>query len=335
MIKYYFFLDWRKTIKVWRSTAFELGYCEDEAGATLFPNKGEAELDFYGMLYDNEELRKGEFIDLDKTNKKKSTKAKVVKDIVMQEKKPRVIYDTLQINTLYNEDCLSTMSRMPDGYVDYIITSPPYNVGKNIEYDEDMYGEYKDNLSHKEYHEWLYKIINECYRVTKNHVFFNIQMLSANKKTVLKIHGDFCDIIKDKIQWFKDIAVPHIQPGIMNGGYEDIFIFSKDNPESKKFSNVRFSQGQFRNTIKGNNASQNNYSKHNHATMPLYVPRIITNAFIAPGSLVYDPFTGTGTTQTSCVIELCDFIGSEMDEKQFNIANQRIKDEQSKLKIKF
>lgn len=334
MIKYFFYLDWRKTIKVWRSTAFELGYCEDEAGATLFPNKNEAELDFFALLHDNEELRKGEFIDLDK-GKKKAKAIKAKPDVVIVEKKPKIFYETLAKNTLYLEKAEETMKRMPDGYVDYTITSPPYNVGKNVEYGEDMYGEYKDNLSSEEYQSWLFEIIRECIRVTKNHVFFNIQMLSNNKRTVLKIHGEFCDLIKDKIQWFKDIAVPHIQPGIMNGGYEDIFIFSKQKPESKQFTDARFSQGAFRNTIKGINASQNSYSKYNHATFPLYLPRTIINAFISPGSFVYDPFTGTGTTQTACVIELCDFIGSEMDEKQFNIANQRIKDEQSKLKIKF
>lgn len=32
----------------------------------------------------------------------------------------------IQLNKLYNEDCLATMNRMPSDFVDLIVTSPPY-----------------------------------------------------------------------------------------------------------------------------------------------------------------------------------------------------------------
>ena len=31
------------------------------------------------------------------------------------------------INQLFNENCLDTMGRMPDDYVDMVLTSPPYD----------------------------------------------------------------------------------------------------------------------------------------------------------------------------------------------------------------
>ena len=37
----------------------------------------------------------------------------------------------LELNTTYNEDCLETMRRMPDGFVDCIITDPPYGIGES------------------------------------------------------------------------------------------------------------------------------------------------------------------------------------------------------------
>ena len=37
----------------------------------------------------------------------------------------------IEINKRYNENNLETMAKMPNGFVDYILTSPPYNVGKN------------------------------------------------------------------------------------------------------------------------------------------------------------------------------------------------------------
>ena len=33
----------------------------------------------------------------------------------------------MKINKCYNENCLDTMARMPDGFVDLTVTSPPYD----------------------------------------------------------------------------------------------------------------------------------------------------------------------------------------------------------------
>lgn len=34
----------------------------------------------------------------------------------------------MELNRIYNENCLDTMARMPDGFVDAIITDPPYGI---------------------------------------------------------------------------------------------------------------------------------------------------------------------------------------------------------------
>ena len=57
----------------------------------------------------------------------------------------------MEINKIYNENCLDTMARMPDGFVDLTVTSPPYS----------------DIRAYKGY-EFSYKpIAKELYRVTK------------------------------------------------------------------------------------------------------------------------------------------------------------------------
>lgn len=33
----------------------------------------------------------------------------------------------MQLNTIYNENCLDTMAKMPDGFIDLVVTSPPYD----------------------------------------------------------------------------------------------------------------------------------------------------------------------------------------------------------------
>ena len=33
----------------------------------------------------------------------------------------------MEINKIYNENCLDTMAKMPDKFVDLVVTSPPYD----------------------------------------------------------------------------------------------------------------------------------------------------------------------------------------------------------------
>jgi len=307
-----------------------------------FETEAECKQDFYKLLWDNEDLRFGEIFGNKVQKAKKLVKdAKVTLDKaikVLEEPRiivPKIIYtDIPERNKVYNEDCRLTMGRMPDKYVDYIITSPPYNVGSRpscginngiYKGDENMYSDgYEDKMSDQDYEDWLFEIIRECIRVTKYHVFFNIQMLTKNKRTVLKIHGEFCHYIKDKLIWNKQIAAPHITPGIMRSKYEDIFIFSNQNPESRDFKDGEFS-GSFSNVLDMMNGSQNKYRKLNKATFPLYLPRVILNHWGEKGQLIYDPFNGTGTTGDACVIEKRDYIGSEIDPAQCELTNQRIK----------
>ena len=38
----------------------------------------------------------------------------------------------IEINKIYNEDCLDTLKRIPDNSIDLVITSPPYNMNLRI-----------------------------------------------------------------------------------------------------------------------------------------------------------------------------------------------------------
>lgn len=38
----------------------------------------------------------------------------------------------MEINKIYNENCLDTMAKMPDKFVDLVVTSPPYNMRTRI-----------------------------------------------------------------------------------------------------------------------------------------------------------------------------------------------------------
>ena len=62
----------------------------------------------------------------------------------------------IELNRIYNEDCLEGMKRIPDGFVDLTVTSPPY----------DNLRTYNGNIE-----QWSFEkfqgIAKELYRVTK------------------------------------------------------------------------------------------------------------------------------------------------------------------------
>jgi DNA modification methylase len=43
----------------------------------------------------------------------------------------------IEVNKIYNEDCMDTMAKMPDDFLDITVTSPPYNCGIPYDYYDD------------------------------------------------------------------------------------------------------------------------------------------------------------------------------------------------------
>lgn len=72
----------------------------------------------------------------------------------------------IQPNTIYNEDCLVTMSKMDNESIDLILTSPPYNIIRPNSTDRG-YDLYKDGISNDEYSDWCVEIFNNFDRILK------------------------------------------------------------------------------------------------------------------------------------------------------------------------
>jgi site-specific DNA-methyltransferase (adenine-specific) len=82
----------------------------------------------------------------------------------------------MEINRIYNEPNNETMAKMPDCFVDLIVTSPPYNLGnskkgsfyggkskgENIEYID-----HDDDMPTQEYIDWQHSLFKEWMRILK------------------------------------------------------------------------------------------------------------------------------------------------------------------------
>ena len=67
----------------------------------------------------------------------------------------------IETGKIINGDCVEVMKTLPEGEVDLVVTSPPYNVG--ISYDTHI-----DNLSMDDYWGWTKEWLTETYRLLKD-----------------------------------------------------------------------------------------------------------------------------------------------------------------------
>lgn len=236
------------------------------------------------------------------------------------------------LNKIYNEDCLETLSRIPDDYIDLVVTSPPYNMNlriRNGEYTSrqivkefsSKYDGFDDNLPIDDFYKHHSQIIKELLR-TSNLIFYVIQIVTGSKRAFFKIIGDFNENLKDIIIWDKGVAQPAMQKQVLNRQSELILVFEKDYPISRQFRSAPFERGKLNDIW--NISRGKKLNKDHGAVFPEeLVEKIITN-FSNKEDVVYDPFLGTGTTAFVAKKLGRNYLGSELLESYFNFAQERL-----------
>ena len=244
----------------------------------------------------------------------------------------------MELNKNYNENCLDTMGRMEDNFVDLTVTSPPYNMnlriskGKYIsrqivkEFSTKYIG-FNDNLPIDEFYELHKQILSELLRVSKI-VFYNFQVVTGSKRAFFKLIGEFSDQIKDIIIWDKVNGQPAMQSDVMNSQNEIILILG-DNPISRKFTNSNFKRGEMTNVWSIKRGKR--ISKKHGATFPEELIDKIVKNFTSENDIIYDPFMGSGTTAKMAKVNKRNWIGSETSPEYCEIIEQRIKEANYKL----
>lgn len=70
------------------------------------------------------------------------------------------------------------------------------------------------------------------------------------------------------------------------------------------------------------------YQNHHPTVKPIKLMEYLVKLVTPPGGIVLDPFMGSGSTGVACVKNGFDFIGCEMNQEYFEIAERRIQFEQ-------
>ena len=245
----------------------------------------------------------------------------------------------IELNKIYNENCLDTLKRMEDDSVDIVITSPPYNMNLRIRNGQycsrqivkelsTKYANFDDNLPIEEYYALHLSVLNELLRVSKV-IFYNIQIVTGSKRPIFKMIGELSDYLKDIIIWDKGNAQPAMAERVLNRRTELVLVFDKSNAISRQFDKANFERGTL-DDIWLIKRGKKIHAEHG-AVFPEELVYTILKNFSDEGDVVYDPFMGTGSTAVVAAKMGRNFIGSELSSEYIKAAENRISDVKNTL----
>lgn len=245
--------------------------------------------------------------------------------------------NNLELNKIYCESNLETMARMPDNFIDLIVTSPPYNIIRPNSTDRG-YDVYKDGICNDEYIDWTLKIFENFNNILKKNGVVLYNMSYGTENTIL-MNLVIADIIRksnftlaDIIVWKKKSATPNnVSHNKLTRIVEFVYVFCRKDDfytfkcNKHKLKERDTGQSIYENVFNFINASNNDESNDlNKATFSTEFVRKLFKIYAKENSLVYDPFMGTGTTAKACIIDKHNFIGSELSINQVEYANKRL-----------
>ena len=262
----------------------------------------------------------------------------------------------MELNKIYCENCLETMSRMPDNFIDLTVTSPPY-----------------DNLrDYKGYEFDFESIAKELFRVTKKGgvvvwVVGDATINGSETGTSFKQALYFKEIgfnLHDTMIWYKlnPMPLPDNQKRYASS-IEYMFILSKDKPKYGKLLKCKSNNV---GRLSGKTGQRNKDGTDNNRKIikKIQEEKILDNVWLyssvcdtenkghpAPfpedlvkdhiiswsdeKKLIYDPFMGSGTTAKMSHLMDRNWVGSEISQEYVDLANKRIKPYLMQQKIQF
>ena len=259
----------------------------------------------------------------------------------------------IELNTVYNEDCLEGMKRIPDASVDCVICDLPYEVlhknNPHAQWDkiipfEPLWEQYerviKNNgaivlfaqgmftakLMMSNERLWRYNIIWDKQRVTG--------FLNANRMP-MRCHEDICVFYK---------TLPTYNPQYFKG--------EKNHPQGNgAHKQTNRCYGKYGNDYEGRTyesvhrvaltvpegmklprsivpIKKEHDSSIKHPTQkPIALIEYLIKTYTNEGETILDNCMGSGTTAVAAIRTKRNFIGFELQKEYFDIANKRIKDE--------
>jgi site-specific DNA-methyltransferase (adenine-specific) len=227
------------------------------------------------------------------------------------------------------------MEELPDNSIHLMVTSPPYNVGK----------EYDQNLTLDQYREFLKRIWYEVKRILVPGGRACINIANLGRKPYIPLHAfiveDMLDLgflMRGEIIWNKaSSGSPSTAWGswlsaknpTLRDIHEYILIFSKgmfsrENPGRKS----TISKEEFLEFTKSvwTFAAEPATKVGHPAPFPVELPYRLIQFYTFEGEVVLDPFIGSGQTAIASIKTRRHYVGYDVNEEYVKLAIRRIKE---------
>jgi site-specific DNA-methyltransferase (adenine-specific) len=266
----------------------------------------------------------------------------------------------MEINKVYNEDCILTMGKMSDNYIDITVTSPPYD-------DLRTYNNKVKGLQ-TEYNGYSFdfeNIAKELYRVTKKGGVLVWVVGDATH------NGSETGTSFRQALYFKELGfnlhdtMIYMKNNFSNPSsnryhqiFEYMFVFSKGKP--KVFNSIKDRKNVYggqvgswgKNTVRqkdgtmkenkkkiiqeygqryniwqyktSKNGQEDEVAYEHPAIFPIDLVKDHITSWTNEGDLVYDPFMGSGTTAKASILTNRNYVGSEIEQSYMDIINKRV-----------
>ncbi len=226
------------------------------------------------------------------------------------------------------------MTDLPDCCVHLMVTSPPYNVGK----------EYDDNRTLTEYLAFLERVWKETWRVLVPGGRMCINVANLGRKPYIPLHTYIAGqairlgfLMRGEIIWNKAAsASPSTAWGSWKSAanptlrdvHEYILVFSKgsfkrQNPTQRASTITRDEFLEYNKSVWSCPAAPARKVGH-PAPFPAELPRRLIQLYTFEGEVVLDPFMGSGQTAIAALKSGRHYVGYEIDKEYVALARERI-----------
>ena len=219
---------------------------------------------------------------------------------------------------LKNQDCMDLMKEIPDGFVDLIVTDPPYEIctsGAGIYNQPDKQYVKRLNSMRNGYED---SVLDEMCRVMKK---INIY-LWCSQKQIIRLLDYFVSKRKcnwNILSWHKTNPVPACGNKYLTDTEFILYFREKGVPI---FGSYETKKTWYASPIA---LKERKFYYHPTVNPTNILKNLIINSS-EEGGIVFDPFMGTGSTGVACIETNRRFMGSEIDKQYFETAMQRIEE---------
>ncbi len=247
--------------------------------------------------------------------------------------------EKILLNKIYQGDCLDIMKQI-DQMVDLTFLDPPFNQNKDYQY-------FNDNLTDAEYWGMMEKVCQNIYEVTNHGGSVYFMQREKNTENVLKVLRETGWILQNLIIWKKKTsAVPCANK---YGKHYQIIAYAIKGDKPKCFNKLRidiplpanykqsYDNGVFVTDVwddireltsgyyAGDEAIRDGKGVrfHKQQSPIALLLRIILSSSM-PNDLVFDPFTGTGTSLVVAKQLDRKFLGIEIDPNNVKCIENRL-----------